>query len=247
MARLRELDQPCAGDGLGELAPSLHGHERVLGPVQHGHRQAGQLAQAGAGVVAGGRGQLGVHGGRRGGVGDSHGEVLAHALRLLAPRARRVQRGRHEPERAAGTEHGAQRRSREQPPGRRAGTPAGRRAREHERAHPVAMIERQVLGDHAAHRGADHVRRVHPGGVEHGDRVGGHSRHRQGPGDAIGVPGAAVVDQQQPPAVGQVRLQPPPHPPRTSQTHDHQHGLAVGRPGAAPVQPRPVALGERHR
>ena len=59
--------------------------------------------------------------------------------------------------------------------GRRAhAVPAGRRTDEDERSEPVRVREREALGDHAAERRADDVRRVMPGRVEDRLRVGGH-------------------------------------------------------------------------
>lgn len=223
--------------GIAPASSRRDGHQRVLLPVHDRHRQPAQLRQPPARVVAGDGAQLGdacAHACR---LRQPDAQVVGDALGPLVPRALGVQHGRDEVERALRSGQRPQRGRRQQPPRRHAAPPHRRRAPEDQRAHPRPVLEREVLGDHPAHRDADHVRALVSGGVEHGERVGHQVVHRQQPARRVRLAGPAVVEHQAPHRARQVSPQPAPRPAAARQPHDHQQRLARSR----------LLVGERHR
>ena len=108
------------------------------------------------------------------------------------------------------------------------------------------MLEREVLGDHAAHRDAVDVRRLDARGVHHRDDVGDHVLHRQQPARSRGQPGAAVVEQHH---VGplEVRHEAVPVAVRAAQPGDEHDRLTGLVSGPEPVDLDVAVMGGRHR
>jgi hypothetical protein len=113
------------------------------------------------------------------------------------------------------------------------------------------MIERELLSDHAAHRSADQVGLLHSRGVEHGERVSDHVRHRQTLVDARGGTGAAVIEGDRAMASRDVGQQAPPHRAAAGEPHDHQQRLGIlhglGRPADRVADSAGSCRRERHR
>ena len=80
----------------------------------------------------------------------------------------------------------------------------GKRAGEHETPHAPRMPERQLLGDHAAHRHADDVGARDPHGVEEAGRVVGHVVHGVRAGRSGAPPHTPVVEGDRAIAAGEV-------------------------------------------
>ena len=115
------------------------------------------------------------------------------------------------------------------------------------------MVEREVLDDHAAPRGAHDVGTVEPRSVHHGERVPDEVAHRPEAGDAIRLAGAAVVEGER--LVSRlyyVRDQAVERLARGHEAHDEQDGGAVAvRPPPQPhftvVRVAAPRLGRQHR
>ena len=242
--------QVRARDQLCQLTATRRGHEPVLEAVDDQHRQPVELGQPGAGVVKRDRAQLRVERERRGRVGHPAIEVLGHAIGPVGERRGCVQGRRHEREAAPRAEQRAHRRGGQQPPGRRTAAPAGRGAGQDQGAHALAVVERQVLGDHAAHRCADDVCALDAGGVEHRHGVVGQAAHREPSPHRRGASRTAVVEQDHPVLAGQPRQQPVPKARAGAEAHDQHDGVSgrvrLERSLLAPGDPSVARAGLAH-
>ena len=104
--------------------------------------------------------------------------------------------------------------------------PAARPSERHERGDEVAVSTEELERDGEAHREADHQSSSNAGVVEDLGRIVREGRHRQMPraGRLCGEAMAAVVEQDDPPALGELWDDPSKGPPRAADPVEDQEG-----------------------
>jgi hypothetical protein len=229
VAQFREDHELGAGNAAGEQLGVAQVHHGVGGTLQHQRACADARLPQQAGVPCARDGL----GGPRAGDGrpaalefdETVGEsVLALAARrqgILHVAAQRNLGGhaalrRDQPQRGGG--HGV------------GEGPARRGGHQNQGVNAPRVVDRQLLGHHAAQAHAHHVSPADPGPIEHGHDVSGHVGDIERGGRQPAAPASPVVHQHQPEMPPQLPQHRPP--PGAVQSHP----LDQDQPGPPPVQ-----------